>query len=78
MGHFMQTTSRGYRINPNWQTIEPGEAIVSDYRKTEDGKLIPFICEPLKHEPDRTKCGLGGSLALDICWPYGALEGDYV
>ena len=74
----MQTTQRGYRINPNWQAIEPGDPIVSDYRKNDKQQLIPFICEPLKHDASRTKCGMGnGGLALDICWPYGELEGDY-
>lgn len=69
----MQTTDRGFRINPNWRNIEPGDPIVSDYRKNMKGELIPFVYEPT-HERDRTLCGMGkGSLALDICWPYGEL-----
>ncbi len=65
-----------FRVNPNWRNIQPGEPVVSDYILKQLPKGLafrPFAFEPKADEPDRTKCPLGGSLAADLCWPYGEL-----
>lgn len=82
--HYVRRSADGsteikYKINHNWQKIELGDPIVSDFIKNDKGELIPFLYKPLRPdvEPDRTICPLGGTLAMDLCWPYGELEGTY-
>lgn len=68
------TPDYSIRVNPNWRDIEPGDPVVSDYiLRNRTLAFIPFLFDPRPNEPDRTKCPLGGSLAADLCWPYGVL-----
>jgi len=65
-----------FRTNPNWRDIEPGDPVVSDFILKQWPKglaFVPFLFEPKADEPERTKCPLGGSLAADLCFPYGEL-----
>lgn len=72
----MRYTEGTFRRNPNWQDIEPGDPVVSDYvlRQQPNGlAFVPFLFAPKADEPDRTICPLGGSLVAELCFPYGAL-----
>jgi hypothetical protein len=65
------------RINPDWQALEAGEAVVSDWMLDGQERFIPFIYSPVGFtgEPERTRIPWGGGLLrADLCWPYGALS----
>lgn len=65
-----QTTERGFRINPNWQQLQTGDPVVSDYIINQ-GRFVPFLIKP-GYDPDYTKVS-GEVLARDLCFPYGEL-----
>lgn len=61
------------RINNNWQSLQVGDPVVSDRVIDSQGRFIPFTVQA-NHAPERTRCPIGGSLHLDLCFPYGELN----
>ncbi len=61
-------------------TIEPGDPIVSTQIMNSKLEFIPFVFVPV-YDPNYARMPSGGkkvgSVSLDTCYPYGAINGKY-